>query len=266
MSWFKRLCLFVFGVSGILALGSIVLTQVGPWIPHFRGMLELQWFYIALEVLVCVTGFGLLTCVLVSLFSPRNPKETVVAEVDGGQITVTRAAIAKQAKHVVEADGTCVAAWVGVRVRKRGHVRVSVRVRPRKPIDVIRRGEELYAELAEGLSYVCGDSVQSIDIVFAEPDQMGDLAVRVESRQEQMAAEHASATLESDSITIPMNSAPVEDAIAQADVTSQSAETLESEPQPEPQADVSASGEWEADKANAQTPQNIVVPMHAEEV
>ena len=149
MSWFKRLCLFVFGVSGILALGSIVLTQVGPWIPHFRGMLELQWFYITLEVLVCVTGFGLLTCVLVSLFSPRNPKETVVAEVDGGQITVTRAAIAKQAKHVVEADGTCVAAWVGVRVRKRGHVRVSVRVRPRKPIDVIRRGEELYAELAE---------------------------------------------------------------------------------------------------------------------
>ncbi|MDO4796466.1 MAG: alkaline shock response membrane anchor protein AmaP [Coriobacteriales bacterium] len=206
MSWFKRLCLFVFGISCILALGALSLTWVGPWTPRFRSMLELRWFFITLEVLVCISGAGSLICVLMSLFTPRNPRETVVAEVPGGQITVSRAAIASQAKHIVESDGTCVAASVSVRARKRGHVRVFVRVRPRRPIDVIQRGEELYALLAEGLSHVCGDSVQSIDVVFTEPEQMDDSLIHVETASEQAAHEEQPPVPATGDITVPMAS------------------------------------------------------------
>ncbi len=188
MNWFKRLCLFVFGVSGILSVGALALTWVGPWTTQLRGMLEIRWFFITLEVLVCVTGIGLLGCVLKSLFAPRNPKETIVADVDGGRITVTRAAIASQTRYVIERDGTCIASTVRVRVRKRGHVRVFARVRPRRPINVVEKGEELYAELQEGLAYVCGDTVQSIDVVFSEPEQIDVPQVRVETTETEQPA------------------------------------------------------------------------------
>lgn len=170
MSWFKRLCLFVFGLSGLLALVALCLTWVGPWTTQARSMLEIGWYFTTLEVLACVSSFGLLVCLLVSLFYPRNPKETIVAEVPGGTITVTRSAIVSQARHIVEEDGTCVPASVHVRMSRRGRIRVSLRLTPQQPIDVVKRGEILYAALDEGLSRVCADSVQKVSILFNEPN------------------------------------------------------------------------------------------------
>ena len=171
MNWFKRLCLFVFALCGLLSLAALSLTWVGPWTSEARTLLlEVPWYFLTLEVLVCIAAVGLVACLAVSLFAPRNPRETIVADVNGSQITVTRAAIVSQAKHVVEADGTCIAHSIRVRVRKRGHVRVHVRVTPRHPVDVVACGEELYAKLGEGLAQVCGQSVQSIDVVFTEPE------------------------------------------------------------------------------------------------
>lgn len=174
MSWFKRLCLFVFGLAGLVAVAILALSWVGPWTAQVRSWLERPWFFLVLEVLVCLLAVGLLACVLVSLFAPRNPKETVVAEVEGGKITVTRHAIVSQVRHVIEADGRFKASSIHVRVRKRGNVRVSVRIMPTHPVDVIAEGERMYAVLGEGLAKICGDSVKSINVVFTHPSQMDD--------------------------------------------------------------------------------------------
>ena len=182
MGGFKRLCLFVFGVAGLCALAALSLTWVGPWTTQARSLLEIKWYFTALEVCVCISGIGLLTCMLAALFAPRAPKESVVAEVPGGQITVTRAAVVAQTRHVIEEDGTCEAASVHVRMQKRGRVRVNARVRPRRPVDVIEKGAKLYSDLEEGLAKVCGESVESIGIVFTEPDQFGEgVATTVET-------------------------------------------------------------------------------------
>ncbi len=173
MNWFKRLCLFVFGLSGLLSLAALCLTWVGPWTREARTLLlETQWYWLTLEVLVCITGVGLLVCLARSLFAPRNPRETIVADVNGSKITVTRSAIVSQTRHVVEADGTCTASAIKVRVRKKGNVRVHVRVTPHYPVDVVAYGEELYAKLGEGLAQVCGQSVKSIDVVFTDPESL----------------------------------------------------------------------------------------------
>lgn len=171
MSWFKRLCLFVFGLSGLLALTAMGLAIVdNPWNSQVRSLLfESRWFFVALVVVAGIAAFGLLVLLLMSLFTPRNPKETIVAEVEGGKITVTRSAIVSQTRHIIEDDGTCVANSIRVKVRRRGHVRVGVRVMPLYPMDVVKRGEMLYAALESGLREVCGDSVSSIDLVFREP-------------------------------------------------------------------------------------------------
>ena len=167
MAWYKRLFMFLFGLSGLLALAALSLVWVGPWTTQARSLiLESQWYFIALEVLVCVTAVGCLICLLVSLFAPRNPRDTIVADVEGSKITVTRTAIVSQARHVIEADGTCSVSSVRVRTGKRGNVRVNVKVTPHLPVNVIDRGAVLHSELEQGLEKVCGDCVRSIGITF----------------------------------------------------------------------------------------------------
>lgn len=186
MNWFKRLCLFVFGLSGILSLVALSLVWVGPWTTQARTLItENRWYFIALEVLVCISALGLLWCVLKSLFAPRNPKQTVVADINGNKITVTRTAISSQTKHIIEADGSCAAVAIRVRVRRVGNVRVFARVRPHVPIDVVKQGEVLYGALEQGLAKVCGDSIKSIDLVFTEPEQQNNLPTYVETDDSQ---------------------------------------------------------------------------------
>lgn len=227
MNWFKRLCMFLFGLSGVLSLAALSLVWVGPWTTQARSLiLENQWYFLVLEVLVCVSGVGLLGCMIVSLFAPRNPKETIVASVTGGDITVTRAAIQSQARHIIEADGTCEPVSVRVRVRKRGRVRVHARVRPHLPVDVVARGEILYAELEQGLAMVCGDSIKSIGLVFTEPEQRGTLSVYVDTDETPHADSAASGSGAPRDITVPM-SAPAE---AQATVPAESVAAADAEP------------------------------------
>lgn len=229
MGKFKRLCLFVFALAGLCSLAALSLTWVGPWTPQARSMLEIRWYFTVLEVLVCITGLGFVVCLLAALFTPRNPKETVVAEVDGGEITVTRNAVVAQAKHVIEADGTCEAASVHVHMRKRGHVRVNVRVRPNRPVDVIERGATLYEELDVGLAKVCGQSVEAIGIVFLEPNQFGEgVATQVETSPRTERPRKAGDARE---IVVSMNAAP-ESNEASEDASGQPAVD------PEPQVDV----------------------------
>ena len=91
---------------------------------------------------------------LVRALVVRKVRTIEVASVDGGVISVTRDAIAAQASHIVEADGTCSAARVIVDARARGHVRVHVRV------------------LLHGLAKVCGDKVEDVSLEFVEPESV----------------------------------------------------------------------------------------------
>ncbi len=240
MGSFKRLCLFVFGVAGLCALVALSLTWVGPWTTQARSLLEIKWYFTALEVCVCISGIGLLACILAALFAPRAPKESVVAEVPGGQITVTRAAVVAQTRHVIEEDGTCEAASVHVRMQKRGRVRVNARVRPRRPVDVIEKGAELYAALEEGLAKVCGESVESIDIVFTEPDQFGEgVTTNVETSPRKSTVVSPSSNARE--IVVSMSSIAGGAGATDVVATSKDSETAETEPETQQESETQAS-------------------------
>lgn len=205
MAWYKRLFMFLFGLSGILSLAALSLVWVGPWTATARSLiLEVRWYFIALEVLVCITGVGLVICLLVSLFAPRNPRDTVVAEVGGNKITVTRTAIVSQTRHVVEADGTCSVSNVRVRMGRRGNVRVHVKVVPHLPVNVLDRGAILHSELEQGLSKICGDCVRSIGITFTEPEQSGSLSTYVDMDEGDPSSSETQSSYPEDGITIAM--------------------------------------------------------------
>jgi hypothetical protein len=165
MGFFKRLCLFVFGLAGLLALTALVLPWFGPWTSEATALLGVDEYYIAVEALVLVTALGCLICLLRSVFK-RNRKTVIVAKEGGDQITVTRDAIASQATHVIEEDGVYTAKRVSVWAKKRGHVRVAARVQPLMTVDTVAAGKDLHDRLVAGLTTVCGDNVDSVDLEF----------------------------------------------------------------------------------------------------
>ena len=253
MGWFKRLCLFIFGLVGIAALAALSLPWVGPWTDQATELIMNDDYFTALVVAVAITGAGLLFCLLRAIFTPRNRKSVVISTLDGGQITVTRTAIASQARHIVERDGTCIAASTHVRAKKLGHIRVSVRVTPLHALNVVDKGQQLHDELVEGLASICNDKLEEVSLEFNDPQDFEEPAgsdyeekyLHASETDEDAGEgyEPGSSDVESDEersgeITVPMrsSSASLQDAEEDADAQA------EDDPEAEAEEDVAADG------------------------
>lgn len=212
MSGFKRLCKVVFALAGLFSLGALGLTWLGPWRDVASALMVVDGYWYALQACFAVTAIGLVIMLFQGLFA-RKTRTVQVATVDGGAITVTREAIASQAEHIVEADGTCTASRVHVDAKPRGHVRVAVRVLPHETTDVVVKGAQLHEELMQGLSAVCGNTVEDVSLEFVEPrsytdaradadeDGFADVSAEDVAEAEQGQAAAADSTSE---ITVPM--------------------------------------------------------------
>ena len=171
MGGFKRFCMFVFGLAGLLGVIALALTWVGPWTAQASALMSVENYFYAVEVCVAIALVIMLVVLLRAIFA-RSVRTIEVTTVNGGTISVSRDAIASQATHIVEADGTCSADRVDVKAKKSGHVRVHVRVLPHETVDVVAKGAELHDELVRGLASVCGDKVDRVSLEFVEPESV----------------------------------------------------------------------------------------------
>ncbi|MBQ9007373.1 MAG: alkaline shock response membrane anchor protein AmaP [Atopobiaceae bacterium] len=172
MNAFKRICLFLFGVSGIVALVTLALPWFGPWTRGATTLMTVNWYVTMVQVALGITALGVLVSLGRAIFTPRKSKTVVVTKQSGDEVTVTTAAISSQAAHIVEEDHDFFAERVTVVAKRRGHVRVFVRVRPAHAINVTEEGARLHARLEEGLSALCGKSIDRIVLEFVEPDSL----------------------------------------------------------------------------------------------
>lgn len=189
MRGLKRLGTVIFVLADLFALAALTLTWYGPWTDAATALLYLEPYAITVLACLAVSALGLVVLLARALFGGRRVRTVEVATVDGGVISVTRDAIAAQASHIVEADGTCAAARVRVDAKPRGHVRVHVRVLPHQTVDVVAKGAELHTELVDGLAAVCGDTVENVSLEFVEPE-----SVTLAAQDEEPTAEPAAAT------------------------------------------------------------------------
>ena len=167
MSAFKRVVSFIFALAGLLALAALILPWVGPWQKLFTDLLANKAWLLGVEICGGICAVGLLALLLRAIIA-RQPNNVVVSNVGGDEITVTREAIASQAAHLIEEDGSCMADRVDVRTKK-GSVFVRARVLPYESLDIVAKGAELHEVLADGLVAVCGEHVASINLEFVEP-------------------------------------------------------------------------------------------------
>lgn len=212
MSGFKRLCKVVFALSGMFCLGALGLTWMGPWRDVASALMVVDAYWYALQACAAITVLGLVVSLFQGLFS-RKVRTVEVATVDGGAISVTREAIASQAEHIVEADGTCTAAKVRVDAKPRGHVRVHVRVLPHETLDVVVKGAQLHEELLQGLAAVCGNTVERVSLEFIEPRSYAEAAAADEAADDDalVSVEVGVGEPESTSeITVPMGASKEE--------------------------------------------------------
>lgn len=183
MGGFRRFVLFVFSLAGIACLLALALPWFGLF-PDEIALLEEQGAYIgAVEVCLAMTAAWLVFELGRSLFSRRD-NAIMVMDIDGGNITVTRSAVASQASHIVEALGLGVAKDVDVSAPKRGPVHVVVKVTPYESIDVTSEAPVLHEALVTGLTAMCGERLGAIDVEFLEPQQASSLVVPAEEDAE----------------------------------------------------------------------------------
>ena len=172
MSGLKRLCMVVFVLACAFSLASLALTWFGPWTKEASVLLNLEPYAVAVLACLAMSALGLLVLLGRALFARRTVRTVEIATVDGGVISVTRDAIAAQASHIVEADGTCTASRVRVDAKARGHIRVHVRVLPHETVDVVVKGAELHEELVDGRAAVCGDKEEDVSPEFVDPESV----------------------------------------------------------------------------------------------
>lgn len=168
MGGFRRFVLFVFSLAGILCLAALALPWFGLLGDVIGPLQESDWYVVAVEVCLGMTGAWLVWNLLRSVLSRRDDSISVMS-VDGGTITVARAAVASQASHIVEALGVGTASDVDVRAGRRGPVRVRVRVTPYESIDVTSEAPVLHEGLTAGLTAMCGERLGAVDVEFLEP-------------------------------------------------------------------------------------------------
>lgn len=216
MSVFKRLCAIVFVLADLAALAALALTWYGPWTSAASALFAVGEYSLAVVACLAISAFGLLVLLLRALFSRRTVRTVEIATVDGGVISVTRDAIAAQASHIVEADGTCAAARVRVDAKARGHVRVHVRVLPHETVDVVAKGAELHEELIDGLAAVCGDKVEDVSLEFVEPESVTLASVQEDEAGAEAEAAPAPAGTPDSTSEITVSMGPARDAEREA--------------------------------------------------
>ena len=216
MSVFKRLCAIVFVLADLAALAALALTWYGPWTSAASALFAVGEYSLAVVACLAISAFGLLVLLLRALFSRRTVRTVEIATVDGGVISVTRDAIAAQASHIVEADGTCAAARVRVDAKARGHVRVHVRVLPHETVDVVAKGAELHEELIDGLAAVCGDKVEDVSLEFVEPESVTLASAQEDEAGAEAAAAPAPAGTPDSTSEITVSMGPARDAEREA--------------------------------------------------
>lgn len=173
MGGFKRFVTVVFAIAGLLCLAALALPWYGPLTRETSVLLSIDWYYLVVEVLAGITMIGLVVCLIVAIASHKD-EAVVVSKLDGGHITVTCDAIASTAAHIVENNSSCTVDDVDVKTKRKGHVKVRLRLAPYTASDVYDGGSALHAQLMSGLGALCGDTLDGVSIEFTEPQTTDD--------------------------------------------------------------------------------------------
>lgn len=177
MGGLKRFLLFLFSLAGLLCVGILGIPWFGYGFYQITDLLYYDAFWIFLEVILAMTVCFLVFNIGRALFSRKHDDTVQVMSLDGGEITVTKSAVASQVTHIVEALGLGTTKDVSVNPVKGGTVSVDAKVIPQDSIDITAEAPILHEALVTGLKAMCGEKLGNVSIEFLEPKHGSSLVV-----------------------------------------------------------------------------------------
>lgn len=215
MGGFKRFLLFVFSLAGLACIAILGMPWFGYGTENVINLIYIPTFWVVLEVLIAMTVLFLVFNLGRALFS-RRAKDTInVMSINGGEITVTKAAVASQAGHIVEALGVGTAKDVALESGKNGVVDVHAKVLPYESIDVTAEAPVVHDALVTGLSAMCGEKLGVVSVEFLAP-QHGSSLVELDTSDDVSAS---AGTASEATSAAPSDAAPLDAADATGDIT-----------------------------------------------
>lgn len=174
MNGFKRFCLIVFSLLGLLVVGLGLVWWLGPWTAQISALFALDWFVFLIEAFIVIGLVGFV-CLFVAGVRAKKPKDIEVINEDGDHVSIARSAVASQATYLAEADGLCLVTKVVVDTRRRDQVDVALWIQPYHSLDVQAEAQALQESLRRGLTILVGDRLGSLTLRFLEPRQTADI-------------------------------------------------------------------------------------------
>lgn len=174
MNGFKRFCLIVFSLLGLVVVAFGLAFWFGPWATQLSTLFALDWFAFLAEVLVVIGLVGFI-CLFVAGVRAKKPNDIEVINEDGDRVSIARSAVASQATYLAEADGLCLVTKVVVDTRHRDQVDVALWIQPYHSLDVQAEAQALQESLRRGLTILIGDRLGSLTLRFLEPRQTADI-------------------------------------------------------------------------------------------
>lgn len=184
MGGFRRFVLFLFSLTGLLCIAILGIPWFGYGTRQISNLIYLEGFWVVLEVTVAMTVCFLVFNLGRALFSRKRNDTIKVMSLDGGEITVTKSAVASQVTHIVEALGLGTTKDVSVEDAKDGTVTVDAKIVPQDSIDITSEAPVLHDALVTGLGAMCGEKLGKVSIEFLEPKHGSSLVVPVPEEPE----------------------------------------------------------------------------------
>lgn len=205
MGIFKRICMLIYSLAGFVLFGAFIISTQASMTPLAQYVMTYAVVRHALPACGVILFIGCVVMFLRAVFT-RNRRVVIITKTKDNQITVSRNAILSQATHVIEEDGRFRVISIYCKMRKYGHIRLSVRTQPLTTEDLIQAGQELHDRLMQGLVVVVGNNVDAIKIEFSRAGSYAQSLDEGYADEEELYED-----LSSSDIQLPLNTkAPVQ--------------------------------------------------------
>lgn len=206
MGIFKRICMLIYSLAGFVLFAAFLISTQANMTPLAQYVMSYALVRHVLPLCGAILFCGCVIIFLRAVFT-RNRRVVIITKTKDNQITVSKNAIISQATHVIEEDGRFRVISIYCKMRKYGHIRLTVRTQPLCTEDLIAAGQELHDRLMQGLVVVVGNNVDAIKIEFS---RAGSYAQTFEDdfRDDESGFEDASASASASDIVLPLNSTP----------------------------------------------------------
>lgn len=164
-----RVALVAFAAATALSARTLAVLWFAwdPLLPAALWLARMEWFDVALLVLLAICALGVIALLVAALAAPGTRGHLVI-EHDGGRISIAKGAVRSVTERTIESHRglMCKSARIKVRGRRNPAISVRAKVNPGNHVNLAALGATLQREVATNVSALAGYPAEDVEITF----------------------------------------------------------------------------------------------------